>query len=167
MNPGRRLATDASNVARLEDVLKFFFSGLLLAAVAIILGGQWLAQCLNLSKRSDAFFRVPLPGIFRVEARGNEVGIGLTAFVAVFLLIALPAGEQAYSVVRTRIGIDLGQFDSLCVLSAFVTLVTSFVVFLVVVRPWIGPDPLVDEQQRRLENLESPVPTPQAEDRAQ
>jgi hypothetical protein len=142
----------------LQDFLLFFFSGLLLAAVAIILGGQWLANCLNIPRTPKALFRIPLPGFFTVEARGNEVGLGITGFVLTLLSIALPAGKEAYAIVKERIGVDLGQFNSLCVLSAFITLVWTFLIYLLLKRPWSGPDPLLEEQQRRLENISAETP---------
>jgi hypothetical protein len=142
----------------LQDFLLFFFSGLLLAAVAIIFGGHWLSNCLNITKTPNALFRIPIPGFFTVEARGNEVGLGITGFVITLLSITVPAGPSAYAMVQKNIGIDLGQFNSLCVLSAFVTLVWTFLVYMLVKRPWGSPDPLVEEQKRRLDEISAVTP---------
>jgi len=137
-----------------SGVLKFIFSGLLLAAASIVFGGQWLARCLHLPRDPKAKFTISIPRVLTIEATGHEVGLGFTGFIATLLVISMSAGAQAYQLTKDRLGVDLGQFNSLCVLSAFTMLVWSSLVLILIVQPWKSPDPLLEKQRQRLDRVD-------------
>lgn len=151
--PREELAAPEDPYQVLGTALKFIFSSVAMTAIAVIYCGKWLGECLQVSKPHEALFRIPLPGVFRVEATGADVGLGLTGFGLTLLASAVAFGAAVDRFVAARMGLDLGQWNALCLTSSLGALTWSFLLFLLLRRPW-GSDALVDEQMRRLEKLD-------------
>ncbi|GAA4468573.1 hypothetical protein [Phytohabitans houttuyneae] len=109
----------------LEDGLKFVFSWVALMPIAVIVSGKIVGTSLKMPRQTKQMFRIPVPRILNLEARGDEVVFGFAAFFLNFMAIALPAGRPAYNMFVDRFGVDPGQFNSLCILSSFAAVCTS------------------------------------------
>jgi hypothetical protein len=137
----------------IEAVLRFIFSGLVLMAISVIICGKFLAQRIRLSVRSRQIFRIPLV-ILHISATDDEVILGFTGLIITLALTGSAFGKQGHLFFVDRFGIDPGQFNSLCILSAFLAVVWSFALFLILgVRSQSPLGPVAAKHQTMIENL--------------
>lgn len=115
----------------LESVFKFIFSWVLLMPIAVIVSGKIVGTLLKMPRQHKQFFRIPIPRVLNLEARGDEVVFGFVAFFLNFLAIAMPAGKPAYRMFVDRFGPDPGQFNALCILASFTAVATSLLLVLI------------------------------------
>ncbi|GAB3411887.1 hypothetical protein [Flindersiella endophytica] len=159
------LGTRAEAIPReqLKDSGLFLFSWLGLLVVSVIVSGRILAGVLRLPRRTqkdklrpDSFLGIRLPGLIRLQARGDEVVFGFVALILVLSALGLLSGPAAYAMFVTRFGVDPGQFPALCVLSSFASVVLSTLLWTLVE---IGgqvlhrTDPIVDEHREVVQEL--------------
>ena len=111
--------------------LRFVFSWVILMPVSVIIAGKLLARVLRVGGQSEEFFGVNIPKLFRLHARNDEVVLGFTLFIITLLVTALSAGRAIYHLFVRDFGIDPGQFNSICVLSSFLDVALSGIVFVV------------------------------------
>src|SRR4051794_17170374 len=104
----------AANLGLLQDVITFLLSWLALAAIAIIVSGKLIAKRMPLGLNDDALFRMPLI-FFDLRARNDEVSLGLISFILSLAVCIGLGGKSAYLFFRENAGIDVGQWNSLCV----------------------------------------------------
>lgn len=114
---------------KLETLIKFIFSWVILMPIALIVSGKFIAQPIPLKVNSKQLFKISL-GMLVVEATDDEVIYGFTGFIITFLLVAIIGGKDAYALVKNNFGVDAGQFNSLCILSSFSTVLWSFLLFI-------------------------------------
>ena len=114
----------------LGPALKFVFSWIVLMSIAVIVSGKLLASRFRLGSHTRQKFRIPIPGVLNVEASGDEVIFGFVGFFITFLFIGLLGGPRAYEILVRQLGIDPGQFNALCMLSSFATVLWTTVLYL-------------------------------------
>ena len=134
-----------SQLSFAEHALSVFFSWFVFAAVSIIISGKLLGSRFVMGFVQEDRFRVPL-GIFDIRARGDQVSLGLLAFLASFAVWVCFGGEAAYHFFKRQAGLDLGQWNSLCVLASFSALLVSFVIY--VIAPFFGVQPVINSKTR-------------------
>ena len=138
----------------LSKAISFVFSWLVLMPVAVIVSGKLLAQVLLLRGATKQLFRIHVPPVLDVSASDDEVILGFSSFIICLLLIGLPAGPIAYAILKTQFGIDPGHFNSLCVLSAFVNVLITFAVTIIIGQIRRTPtDQTALEHERRIEEI--------------
>lgn len=121
-------ATKFSN-AEFTDYIRWFFTGFVLSFVSIILSGKLLTQLpvfrLNLV-RGNSTMRFPTFFI-NLSAVGDEVIIGIGGFISVLFLTAIIGGGEVPKILLSRFGLELAHFESLCIFSSFLLLISSFI----------------------------------------
>ena len=136
-------AEAAINLVR--DVLAFLLSWVVLAAIAIIVSGKLVAKRFPLGFDDDADFRIPLI-IFHLRARGDEVSLGLILFILTLAFSIVAGGPAAYEFFKRQSGIDVGQWNSLCVIASFTSVMIALLIYMVA--PLFRGQPIVDEAER-------------------
>ncbi len=99
--------------------------------IAVIISGKLVARTLKIGGQSNQIFRISVPKIFHLQAKNDEVILGFTLFLITLLSMGLIAGKSAYKLLVADFGIDPGQFNALCVLSAFADVTVAFTSFLI------------------------------------
>jgi hypothetical protein len=140
----------------LEKALTFIFSWLAILAIGIIASGKLLAQTFKLPGRlvqATDFFSVPIPKVLRFQAQNDEVILGFTGFIITLFSVGSIGGGNAYTFFKSHFGIDPGQFNSLCVFSGFITVMWSFLLYLLTSRKQTPRDPLLKEHGHLIEEI--------------
>ena len=114
----------------ISAALKFIFSGLVLMAISVIVGGKFLAPYLRITVKTEQLFRITIWRVLTIQSTGDEVILGFSGFIVTLLLIGFPMGNSAYVVFKHNFGLDPGQFNALCILSAFVTVLWTFMLYV-------------------------------------
>lgn len=124
------MSTDSKQYAfdLLEQSVKSIFSWIVLMPISIIISGKLLAKSIKFTVTSKQIFRIRLI-ILDIQATDGEVILGFTGFIISLLLIGIFSGKAAYELVKINFGIDPGQFNAICMLTSFITVAWSFVIF--------------------------------------
>jgi hypothetical protein len=130
------------DVDQLLIVLKTIFSWVVLMPIAVIISGVLLSKPFRLQVEAEQQFRLPIPTIFKLQATGGEVILGFAGFIITLLPVSLIGGQAMYAFFRLQFGIDPGQFNSLCILSSFITVAWSVVLWLIHRARTSIPDPV-------------------------
>jgi hypothetical protein len=153
---GNAATNDPSNAS--DAVTRFteiFFTGPVVAIVAIVACGRWLGMLFVLPRQQRGKFGISMPGI-NFTATDQEVLLGLTAFVVTVGVLGVTVRGKIGPFVKSDFGIDVGQFVSLCFVSSLIILaiaVAAFAVKLISSARVFHKDNLVAEQQKRIESL--------------
>lgn len=134
--PKPGLGNETDWIAVLSGIITFIFSWVFLMPLAVIISGVWLSQCMELRVRSRILFRLVIPPflprgvspILQVEAHNAEAVLGFTGFIILFLT-GFIHGPYGYALVRTQLGIDPGQFNSVGIISSFVEVGLSVILY--------------------------------------
>ena len=153
-DPARSSTRDG--LAPLRTALTFVFSWLVLTPIAIIISGKLLSVILKWPGQTNQRLQIKVPGILTLNATKGEAVFGFTAFLVNFVLIAVIGGPHAYHFFVDRFGPDPGQFDALCALGAFSSVLTSL--FLVgatrgLARVRVKSDPILQEHRSLIAKL--------------
>ena len=118
----------------LSRSVPYLLSWVVLTPIAIIVAGKLLNQRIALTARSDDqdIFSVRIPGLLIVRATDSEVVLGLAGFFFTFFAVAIVFGASAYTFFKEHFGVDPEQWNSLCILSSFGTVVWAFIAFLII-----------------------------------
>jgi hypothetical protein len=144
----------------LVETLKLIFSWAILMPIAVIVSGKLLAQRFNLRTRTKQLFRIPVIGVFDVQANDDEVILGFSGFITTLFLVSILAGKAVYHLFRVQFGIDPGHFNCLCIFSSFATVVWTLAVFIFG-GGGRGPlAPVRDEHAELIEQLSTRPPPP-------
>lgn len=119
-------------VEQLARSLVVIFSWAVLMPISVIVSGKFLGTCVRLGDDPKQLFRISIFGIIRIEATNNEVTLGFTGFICVFLFTGFVGGHAAYRTFCSNFGVDPGQWNALCVLSALFLVVCSVLVYMLV-----------------------------------
>lgn len=114
----------------LDDALKYIFSWAALTPIAIIVSGRYLGQLFKLPGRRKQFFQISIPRIICVRAQDDEVILGFSVFFVFLVSIGFVGGKSAPSMLQSDFGASLGQFNSICVLSALGTLMAAILLYV-------------------------------------
>jgi hypothetical protein len=114
----------------LVEVFKYIFSWAVLMPIAVIISGKLLALPFKVPVETDQRFVVPIPKILHLQANNGEVILGFAGFIITLVFIALAGGKPAYELFKSHFGIDPGHFNSLCILSSFLTVIWSVSLWL-------------------------------------
>jgi hypothetical protein len=125
------LTTSDQAISVLTTIFKFVFSWIVLLPIGVIVSGKFLAQRFKLAGEAPQQLRIQLKGVVLVQSNNEEVILGFAAFIITLLLLGISAGRLAYDFFLTHFGVDPGQFNSLCVLSSFSSVLWSSLVYLV------------------------------------
>jgi hypothetical protein len=123
--------TTGQVIEGMTSILKFIFSWVILTPISIIISGKLLAQRMKLGPGSKSLFKISLFGMLTVEATNDEVILGFTGFIITLCIVGFAGGSRAYTFFREHFGLDPGHFNALCVLSAFLLVVWTFILFLI------------------------------------
>jgi hypothetical protein len=117
---------------RAVQLFSVVFSWAVISPIAVVMAGRYLYRILGfeIPGSGDDYFWVPLWPIFRTKAAGSEVGFGFTVYLIVFFGIGFPFGPQIYLGVRERLGVDLGVWTSVSIVSAALVLTGTFAAFV-------------------------------------
>jgi hypothetical protein len=149
-------AKDGSGVIgldQLEIILKTLFSWFFLMPIAVIISGILLSKPFNLQIETDQRFRIPVPRIFNLEANNGEVVLGFAGFIITLVILGVTGGEYIYIFFRSHFGIDPGQFNSLCILSSFITVLWSSILWVLHKARTSSPDPAAIERDQKIIKL--------------
>lgn len=143
-----------SAISLVQDVLAALLSWIVLAAISIIVSGKLIAKRFPLGFDDEADFRIPLV-IFRLRARGDEVSLGLIVFILTLALAVTVGGKEAYEFFRRQSGIDVGQWNSLCVIASFLSVFIALLIYMMA--PLLRGQPVIKgadraEAMQRLED---------------
>lgn len=120
------------NSSEITDYIRWFFNGYILSFVSIILSGKLLTQIpafrINLV-RGRCIIRF-FTYLIDMSACGDEVIVGIGSFISVLFLTALLGGIKVQIILLECFGIEVPQFESLCIFSSFLLLIISFVLNL-------------------------------------
>lgn len=137
----------------LSVIFKWIFSWFVLMPIAVIISGTLLAKPLRLHVASRQRFVIPIPKILHLEAKNGEVILGFAGFIITLVIMALVCGQNVYLLFRSQFGIDPGQFNSLCILSSFITVIWAVVIWLIDKARKASPDPSAIERDELILNL--------------
>jgi hypothetical protein len=119
------------SIDMLDDTLKFIFSWVALTPIALIISGRYLGQLFKLPGRRKQFFQISIPRVISIRAQDDEVIFGFSLFFIFLVSIGFADGKNASSVLKSKFGPSLGQFNSLCVLSALGALMAAILLYAV------------------------------------
>jgi uncharacterized membrane-anchored protein len=134
-------------------IFKTIFSWVILMPIAVVISGTLLAKCFSLQVETQQRFVIPIPKILHLEATNGEVTLGFAGFIITLLIIGLLGGPTVYSIFRNQFGIDPGQFNSLCIISSFVTVIWSVILWLLYKSKTALPDEAALERDRQIIEL--------------
>lgn len=136
----------------LSALLKFIFSWVLLTPLSVIIAGKLLARRLRLPPLSKQLFRISLGQVLKVQATNAEVILGFTGFILTLTILGLTSGARAYHYFKLQFGVDPGHFTSLCVLSSFLLVGWSTLLFSTTLLTYLR-DPADRRLRRRQKEL--------------
>jgi hypothetical protein len=113
----------------LTDGVKLLFSWVILMPIAVIVSGKLITQLLRIPGQRGQSFQIKIPYLIALKAHNDEVILGFTLFIAALATTGFVAGRAVYRIFSAGFGIDPGQFNSLCIFSAFLSVVISGLVF--------------------------------------
>lgn len=152
-----KVATDGSNIGDgVAHVATIFFTGPVLAIIAIVACGKWLGMLFVLPRSSDDEFGPSIPGFLKFKATGQEALLGLTGFALTLIVIGVTARERIGPFVKNDFGLNIGQFVSLCFASSLAILALAVVTFamkIIISLPFFHKNSLAAEQAKRINNL--------------
>jgi hypothetical protein len=144
--------TDA--IQALKAVLAFILSWIGLTAISIIISGKLIARRIPLGFLEEDVFNINLI-FFKLKSKGDEVSLGLIVFISNLGGWVIFGGPSAYEFFKIHAGIDVGQWNSLCIISSFASICIAFVFFAI--SGWATGVPVIAARGRAtmLERIEA------------
>lgn len=127
---GRGQSGAQQSIDVLDDALKYIFSLAALTPIAVIFSGKWLGRLFKLPGRRKEYFQFSIPHVIYIKAMNDEVMLGFSLYIVFMVSIAWTDGKNAPVMLKSKFGANLGQFDSICVLSALGSLLAALSLFL-------------------------------------
>ena len=129
------LAQDEKDISNINQIIenalpifKLIFSIVVLMPISVIIAGKLLSQIFTLKVVDKQYFKVPLV-MLHIQATDDEVIWGFIGFIVTLVLFAAFIGETAQIVVKEHFGMTYPPFSSLCLLSAFTTVVWNVLLY--------------------------------------
>lgn len=132
-------------IAQVQRAILGVFSWILLMAVGVIISGKLLALRIPLRLKSDDLFSINLL-LFKLRASGDEVSLGLATFILTLGPVVVLGGSAAYGFFREHTGLEIGQWNSLCAISSFFSIVVATAVWILA--SLIRGQPLISAEER-------------------
>lgn len=129
----------------LRDGLVFILSWIVLTAIAIIISGKLLAKRMPLGFLDEDIFDINI-GLLKLKSRGDEVSLGFIAFIFHLCCFIMFGGKSTYIFFKLQSGIDVGQWNSLCIMSSFASILLAFIFYAV--SGWIKGVPIIEPANR-------------------
>lgn len=117
------------NIEIFSTLVKLIFSWLVILPAATIIAGKLLTKPIPFSTDTKQLLRIPLK-IFTLEATDGEVIVGFAAQLITFFFVAIIGGKNVHSIVQNNFGVDPGQFHSIFLFSALLTVLWASFIFL-------------------------------------
>ena len=136
---------DPISLAFVQSIIAALLSWLVLAGISIIISGKLISLRLPIGIRDDSNFHIPLV-IFTIRAKGEEVTSGFLSFILSLISCIFLGGRGAYNLFKDQAGVDIGQWNSLCVMASFLSLLVATLICIVV--PFLRGAPLISERDR-------------------
>ncbi|WP_139216653.1 hypothetical protein [Sphingomonas sp. NFR04] len=121
--------TAKSAIDLLQSVVTALLSWIVLAAISIIISGKLITYRLPIGLKDESSFHIPLI-IFKMKAKGEEVTSGFICFILCLSACIFIGGKPAYDIFKLRSGVDIGQWNSLCVMASFLSLTISLIILV-------------------------------------
>jgi hypothetical protein len=128
-----------------KEVLGFVFSWIVLLGIGVIVSGKLAGQHFILGFSDEDSFSINVVA-FRIRARGDEVSLGFLFFFLCLGLVVIFGGADAYTYFKSHAGIDIGHWNSICVISSFLSIVVAVVLWIM--RAMFGYQPIVNGKER-------------------
>jgi hypothetical protein len=137
--------TQNALIEQTKALLLAVFSWVILTATGVIVSGKLLARRIPLGVGSTDLFSINLVA-FRIKATGDEVVLGLLLFGLALGSVVWFGGLKTYQFFRLQTGLDVGQWNSLCVVASFYATIVSTIIW--VAAPLFGAKPLINSKER-------------------
>lgn len=135
-------------IESLSIVIKYIFSWLILLPIAVIVTGKLLSKPINLGSDSKQVLKIPLK-IISLEANDGEVILGFACLLIIIFIVAMTGGQEVQELVKVKFGVDPGQFHSICFFSSLISVVCSFILFVVhYLMTKVGIAPFVEDKTK-------------------
>jgi len=122
---------------QLSQAIPFLFSWILVMPIAVIFSGKLLASRLRLPLEGNVdFIDIRIPLLFRARATRAEAVFGFGMYFLWFTIAGFAGGKSLYAAFKEGFGIDPGQWNSLCITGSLISVVCSFLIFLLLFQ-WI------------------------------
>jgi hypothetical protein len=148
------MPTDPSKaIEAVQALLSFLFSWIVLLGIGVIISGKLARQCISLGFADEAEFSINL-GAFKIGAKGDEVSLGFILFFLALATVIIVGGDDAHLFLKNRAGLDVGQWNSVCVVASFISIVVAVAAWLY---SRLGTPPTIinqSERERQLERLD-------------
>jgi hypothetical protein len=134
--------------------LATIFSWAVLATASIIISGSLLAARFPLAFVKQGKLLIPL-GVLSLRADKDQVYLGLMSFIFSLSFTVIFGGATAYKYFVNQAGIDVGQWNTLCIIASAFCLVFSLMIYIAI--PLFDrSSPILSSSQRTkmLERLE-------------
>jgi hypothetical protein len=109
-------------------ILHFIFSWIVLLTISIIISGKFAAKAFPMGFMGDDKFVIDVY-MLKLKATGDEVTLGFSFFIVCLVACIFFGGVSAYEFFKLHSGIDIGQWNSLCVISSGACLLLSILMF--------------------------------------
>jgi hypothetical protein len=132
-----------------SSILTAIFSWIVILGISVIVAGKLMCRMAARSISSDDRFVINF-FVFRISAKGDEVLFGFLIFLLVLLAVIFFGGRSAYEMFRDHSGIDIGQWNSICVLASLLSVMIASLIFLL--NSIDGPPggaPIITEEERK------------------
>ncbi|NKL10370.1 hypothetical protein [Rhizobium leguminosarum] len=135
-----------SQISELTTIIGFIFSTIILLPISVIVSGKFISSRMNSNFFSEGDqFSINLV-ILRIKSTGDQVAWGFGMFIMTLLPVLILGGKDAYILFQSRSGIDIGQWPSLCTISGFLTVLISFIIWIIA--PLFKSAPILDKKER-------------------
>ena len=132
-------------IADAQALLTFVFSWIVLLGIGVIVSGKLTAQHIVLGLGEDDLFSINLVA-FRIRAKGDEVSLGFVLYFFCLVAVIVLGGPEAYTILKERAGLDIGHWNSICVIASFLSIISA--ALLRIMRPVLTRAPIVTDSER-------------------
>ncbi|MBP2161782.1 MULTISPECIES: hypothetical protein [Asticcacaulis] len=112
------------------EILYFIFSWIVLLTISVIISGKFAAKAFPVGFIGDDKIAINIV-ILKMKATGDEVALGFSIFILCLAASVIFGGGAAYEYFKIHSGIDVGQWNSLCVISSAACLTISIFAYLI------------------------------------
>jgi hypothetical protein len=142
----KSLKNSAQTIEFARQIFVFIISWVVLTAISIIISGKFAAKIIRIGLSGDDQFLINLIWL-KLKSTKDEVVLGFAFFIVAFVIVFILGGEGAYDFFKKHSGLDIGQWNSLCVMSAL--LCASFCFILYLISLLFKKSPIITNEERK------------------